>query len=76
MDDRKLLKTGIAGTVITAICCATPVLAVVLGTLGLGAWLGWSDYVLISALVGFIGLTASAVARQRRRQRGLRDQDG
>lgn len=76
MDDQKLLKTGIAGTIITAICCATPVLAVVLGALGLGAWLGWSDYVLVPVLVVFVGLTAYAVARRRRRERGLRDQDG
>ena len=76
MDDRKLLKVGIAGTVITAICCATPVLAVVLGALGLGKWLGWSDYVLVPALVVFVGLTAYAVVGRRRRGRGLQDQDG
>lgn len=76
MDDRKLLKTGLAGTIITAICCATPALGVVLGALGLGAWLGWSDYVRIPALVVFVGLTAYAVAHRRRRERGLRDQDG
>ncbi|PKO56362.1 MAG: hypothetical protein CVU28_03190, partial [Betaproteobacteria bacterium HGW-Betaproteobacteria-21] len=42
-----MLKTGIAGSVIAAICCATPVLVILLGVLGLSAWVGWLDYVLI-----------------------------
>ncbi|MCE8008285.1 MAG: hypothetical protein B7X55_01295 [Rhodobacterales bacterium 34-62-10] len=51
-----------------ALCCFTPVLVVLLGAVGLSAWLGWLDYVLLPALAFFIGLTAYAVWRRQRRQ--------
>jgi mercuric ion transport protein len=63
MGNRKLLTTGLVGTVVTASCCATPVLAVILGAIGLSAWPGWADYVLIPALLVFVGVTVYAVAR-------------
>ncbi len=50
MKDKTILKTGIVGTVIAVICCFTPFLVVVLGAVGLSAWLGWLDYVLLPAL--------------------------
>lgn len=65
MDNRTLLKTGITGSVIAAICCATPVLVIALGVLGLSAWVGWLDYVLIPALVIFVGITIYAWRRRR-----------
>ncbi|WP_425471394.1 mercury resistance system transport protein MerF [Thalassobius vesicularis] len=43
-------------------------LVVLLGAVGLSAWLGWLDYVLLPALAFFIGLTAYAVWRRQRRQ--------
>jgi len=65
MDNRTLLKTGIAGSVVAALCCATPVLVILFGVLGLSAWVGWLDYVLIPALVVFIGITIYALRRCR-----------
>ena len=62
--DRKLIATG----VIAALCCFTPVLVVLLGAVGLSAWLGWLDYVLLPALAIFVGLTVYAVWRRQRRQ--------
>jgi len=67
--DRRLLITGIIGTVITALCCFTPVLAVLFGLLGLSAVLGWIDIVLLPALAFFIGLTIYAVWRRQRNTR-------
>ena len=67
-SDRKLIATGIVGTVIAALCCFTPVLVVLLGAVGLSAWLGWLDYVLLPALAFFVALTAYAVWRRQRRQ--------
>ena len=64
MNNRTLLKTGIIGTIIAALCCFTPVLAVLLGVVGLSAWLGWLDYVLIPALLVFVGITIYALRRQ------------
>ena len=66
MKDATILKTGIAGSVIAAICCATPVLVIALGALGLSAWLGWVDYVLIPALVLFLAVTAYGLWRRQR----------
>lgn len=65
MNNQTLLKTGVAGSVIAAICCATPVLVIAFGVLGLSAWVGWLDYVLIPALVAFVGITFYAWRRQR-----------
>lgn len=68
MNDKKLLGTGIVGTVIVALCCFTPLLVVLLGVVGLSAALGWLDYVLFPALAFFIGLTIYAVYRRQSRQ--------
>ncbi len=66
MNDRKLLGIGIAGTVIAALCCFTPVLVVSLGIVGLSAWVGGLDYVLFPALAVFIGITVYALVRRAR----------
>lgn len=66
MNDTKLLKTGLVGTVILALCCFTPVLVVLLGVVGLSAMLGWLDYVLLPSLALFIGLTIYALWRRSR----------
>jgi mercuric ion transport protein len=63
MNHRRLLATGITGTAVTALCCFTPVLLVLLGGVGLAALAGWLDYVLLPALVFFVGLTAYALLR-------------
>ena len=68
MNDKRLLRTGIVGTVIAALCCFTPLLVVLLGAVGLSAALGWLDYVLFPALAFFIGLTGFAVYRRHQRQ--------
>ncbi len=63
MKDKTLLKTGIIGTVIAVICCFTPFLVVVLGAVGLSAWLGWLDYVLLPPLAVCILILAFGVYR-------------
>lgn len=65
MNNRTLLTTGVAGTVVAALCCSTPVLVVLLGAVGLSAWVGWLDYALIPALVVFLGITIYALRRRR-----------
>lgn len=67
MDDRTLLQTEIIGTLIAAVCCFAPVLVVLLGAVGLSAWLGWLDYVLLPALVLFLALTAYAIVQRWRK---------
>ncbi len=52
------------GTVLVALCCLTPVLVILLGVIGLSALAGYLDYVLMPALIAFIGLTIYAVRRK------------
>ena len=65
-SDHRLLATGIVGTVIAALFCFTPILAVLFGLVGLSAVLGRVDIVLLPALAFFIGLTIYAVWRRQR----------
>ena len=66
MKDATILKTGIIGSIIAAVCCATPILVIALGAVGLSAWLGWIDFVLLPALAVFLGLTAYGLWRRQR----------
>ena len=68
MSDISLLITGIVGSGVSAICCFTPAAVMALGALGLSAWTGWLDYVLLPALAIFLGVTVLAVFRIRRRK--------
>jgi mercuric ion transport protein len=68
MRDRALITAGIIGGALAAICCATPLLAVVLGTVGLTAWLAKADYVVIPALIICLGLIGVGLYRRRARQ--------
>ncbi len=65
MTDLGLLRTGLFGTAVTAVCCFTPALVLLLGAVGLSAWLGWIDYVLWPALLFFMGLSVYAFRRHR-----------
>jgi mercuric ion transport protein len=67
VSERRWLRIGIGGTTVTAVCCFTPALAVVLGAIGLSAWLAWLDQVLLPALVLFLGITAWALMRRHHR---------
>ena len=62
----KLLKVGLVGTIISALCCFTPVLVTLLGVLGLSAAIGWLDGVLLPLLTFFVGLTIYALIIKRK----------
>jgi len=64
MKKSTLLKTGIIGTAVAALCCFTPVLVLLFGALGLAAWVGHLDAVLMPALIFFVGLTVYAYTRK------------
>ena len=65
-NPKTLLRVSVIDTVLVALCCFTPILVVLLGTLGLAALTGYLDYVLLPALVFFIGLTCYAVWRKKK----------
>jgi mercuric ion transport protein len=64
MNQKSLLKTGVVGTVIAALCCFTPVLVILFGAVGLAAVVGYLDYVLFPALAFFVALTIYALWRR------------
>lgn len=66
MTDNSLLRTGMIGTAVAALCCFTPILVVLVGAVGLSAIVGWLDYVLFPALAGFAALTLYALWRKQR----------
>lgn len=66
MNKNKLLTVGIVGTVIAVLCCFTPLLVGLLGIVGLSALTGYLDYVLLPALLFFIGLTIYAFRQHRK----------
>jgi mercuric ion transport protein len=65
MKDATILRTGVIGSVVAAVCCLTPILVIGLAAVGLSAWAGWLDVVLLPALAMFLGLTAYGLWRRR-----------
>jgi mercuric ion transport protein len=61
MKPQTLLKTSIVGTVIALVCCFTPVLVILFGVLGLSAYVGWLDMVILPILALFLILTGYAL---------------
>ena len=61
MKQKTLLRTGIIGTVVAALCCFTPLLVVLVSAVGLSAVIGYLDFVLFPALAIFLGITGYAL---------------
>ena len=66
IKDKKLLKTGIIGAGLTAVCCLTPILVIAFGALGLSAWGGGLDYVLLPLFALFVLMIAYALYSRRK----------
>lgn len=62
----RLLRVGVIGTIITALCCFTPALVILVGVVGLSAIVGYLDSVLFPALGAFVLLTILALWKRRR----------
>ena len=60
------LKTGLIGTIITAICCFTPVLVWLFAAIGLAGAIAYLDIVLLPLLAVFIILTIAGFIKSRR----------
>ena len=67
MNDKSLLKVGVIGTIIAALCCFTPVLAILFGVVGLSVIVGYLDYVLLPPLAVFVLITIYAVFHRARK---------
>ena len=66
MQPKKLLRVGVIGTLIAALCCFTPILVVLFATIGLTWTVGYLDYVLLPAMFAFMVLIMVALWRQQR----------
>ena len=63
--NKSLLKTGVIGAIIAALCCFTPILVILFGALGLSALVGYLDYVLFPMLGLFLIIIGVAIVRNR-----------
>lgn len=62
---KRLVWIGGIGAGLAALCCFTPILVVLLGAVGLAALTGYLDYVLLPALLVFIGMLAYGLSGSR-----------
>jgi mercuric ion transport protein len=60
---KKGMFAALAGTVLVAICCFTPILVILLGAVGLSTFTPYLDMVLLPALVIMIVLTIVSYLR-------------
>ncbi len=65
-----MLKVGIFGSIVVALCCFTPVLVVLLGAIGLGTLSGYLDYVLLPALCIFVIIMIYAIVQIQKNSQG------
>ena len=65
-QNTKLIGAAAAGAVVSLLCCVTPMLAVLLGALGLTAFVAKLDYVLVPVFVASVALVIFALVRRRR----------
>ncbi len=69
MSDKKLMKTGLIGSGVMAVCCFTPVLVLTMGAVGLSGLVGWwLDLVLFPALALFLAMAGYGFYRLRQRR--------
>ncbi len=61
MNNNNLLRNGIVGSVIAALCCFTPALVIILGFVGLSAIIGGLDYILFPMLFASLGMISYAL---------------
>jgi mercuric ion transport protein len=67
MRNGKIFKIGVAGAIVTSICCVTPVLVLLLGAIGLSALSVYLDFVLFPVLGFFVLLIGYALWIRRRK---------
>ncbi len=68
MNKNNFLKIGITGSILTAVCCVTPVLVILFGVLGIGAMVTYLDMVLLPLLAVFLGITGYGYWRTSRNE--------
>ncbi len=70
---KKGIYTALAGTVLVALCCFTPILVITLGAVGLAALTPYLDFVLLPGLVLMIIVTVISYRRWKKAHTNLED---
>jgi mercuric ion transport protein len=63
---KKGMFAALTGAVLVALCCFTPILVILMGTVGLSSFTPYLDQVLLPALVIMIVLTVVSYLRWRK----------
>jgi mercuric ion transport protein len=66
---KKLIQTGVIGSIITALCCFTPVLVWILSAIGLASVIVYLDMVLFPLLGFFVILIVIGYLRKRKKSK-------
>ena len=75
MSPKLCRRVGVGGGIIAAVCCFTPLLVVTFAAVGLSAWLGWVDYVLMPALIIFVLIAGYGFYAQRKASTAVGDKE-
>lgn len=59
--DSNMLRTGLVGSIVAALCCFTPLLVMIVAGAGLSAIIGYLDYALFPLLFASLGVVAQAL---------------
>ena len=70
---KKGIYAALAGTILVALCCFTPILVITLGTVGLAALTPYLDYVLLPGLLLMIIVTVISYIRWKKAHTNLED---
>jgi mercuric ion transport protein len=65
MSPDRQLGFSLAGMIVAAVCCFTPALVILFALVGLSAVIGYVDYILLPALIGFALLAIGAYRKRR-----------
>ena len=60
-----LKRMGTVGAIIAGLACFTPLIAVVFGAMGLSWLTSYADYILVTILLLFLGITFYARQREK-----------
>jgi mercuric ion transport protein len=63
---KKSMFAALAGTVLVALCCFTPILVILFGAVGLSVFTPYLDFVLLPALCVMIALSIISFLRWRK----------
>lgn len=65
MPSSQIFRVGIIGTIVTAVCCFTPVLPFILSAIGISRFVGYLDMVLMPLLAIFAGIAIFGFLKRR-----------